>query len=561
LERRNFLFCFGAGLASINYLRPNWTNANSIENIGASNWNGLLGAGQFIPAKMPLSLDRVVLPRPDAETSPRAYHRNGHMALPYELPIVVQGGAWPFVYELVSAPAGAILGRNFGDAGYGILRWTPTQDGPFSFTVRVSDQDGMSIEFSWSGLVGTDWIRFVDAVNGSDTIGTGSRAQPWRSLAHAYANTINGRALGLRAGTYQSPANAISMGTSDISSLIGWPGEAPLINCSALTSGEFAWYNSNDTFVSHVHFLGGSATAENPRYFASLSTNHRCYQYRLHFDSPPTGTATAEGGNDNNSCMFLGNGGDQRRYVAQVHCTFRNLPIGRNGFSGIDTYQTRYLVVADNLYDVPAASGCSRYALWLKAGGQEDITVRGNRWAQGWGGASLINIYMAVYTTAPGSLFRNIEVCYNTVVSTSNTGWSSIAINLGQASQDGPRGPIWVYRNTVSGLVSIDKRDWPLQISFENDVIVHDAQVFGGTTASANVMMIDPNDPQDRFRDPATRPNIALGITGVECHRRSSDGVLDASFRLQGAWRNQYLGTHGAEILVPDSLFEDGFDG
>jgi len=519
---------------------------------------GLLRAGHFMPAKMPLTAERVVLPRPDPETHVRAYHRNAHVGLRYELPIVVQGGAWPFVHELLAAPAGATLGAIHGEADYGILRWTPQQNGAFAFSVRVTDQDGNQVVINWSGSVGTDWIRFVDAVNGNDSTGNGSLAAPWRTLVHAHANISGGRCLCLRSGTYAAGSASMSMSTSLFASLIGWPGELPTIDCNSLTSENFTWHNGGDNFVGMLRFTGGASGVGNPRYFISLNTNHRCYHYRLTFDGPPAGT-TSGGGDDNNSCLFLGAGGSQRRHVAQTHCTFHNLRRTSNGFSGIDTYQTRYLVVADNVYDTPFAGTGPRMALWIKGGEHEDVSVRGNRWLQAWSGDSLINLYMA--RAAPHGLFaaRNIELCYNTVVSSNATGWSSLAIQIGMAGQDGDRGPIWVYRNTVRGIVAIDKRDWPLDISFEYDVIVNNASVFGGTT-SGKVMMLDSNDPVNRFRDPALRPNINLSVAGTQCHGSSGDGILDAQQRLQGAWRTQYLGTHGAEVATPDLIFRNGFE-
>src|SRR5690606_15848846 len=126
-------------------------------------------------------------------------------------------------------PPGASLGRNHGDDGYGILRWTPATDGAFSFTVRVRDQDGTSVQFSWSGEVGTAWARFVDAANGSDSSGDGSVSAPWRSLAHAYAQVQDGGGLCLRAGQYQAPGEAMNIavaggaGAGRIGSLFGWP--------------------------------------------------------------------------------------------------------------------------------------------------------------------------------------------------------------------------------------------------------------------------------------------------------------------------------------------------
>src|SRR5690606_6584633 len=139
---------------------------------------------------------------------------------------------------------------------------------------------------------------------------------------------------------------------------------------------------------------------------------------------------------------------------------------------------------------------------------------------------------------------------------------SSLAVQIAQAGQDGPRGPLWMYRNTIRGIVAINKRDYLLDLHVEKDVIVHDVQVFGGPNTSGNVVLLDGNDPADRFRDPATWAPIALTLSDIECHARSDDGVLDAQYRLQGSWRSQYLGRRGAEIHFPgDAVFGDGFEG
>lgn len=552
MQRRHFLGLAAAVAASFGWRRSH----AAVLGPPPARWNGFLAAGQFIPAKMALAPERVVLPRPDGETSTRAFHRNAHIGLPYELPIVVQGGSWPFVYELIDGPAGASLGRNYGDAGYGILRWTPTANGAFSFTVRVHDQDGGSVQFSWSGVTSSTWARFVDAANGSDSNGQGTLAAPWRSLGHAYSQVQDGGALCLRAGQYQAPGEALNIavsggtGAGRVGSLIGWSGETATIDCSTLASANFAWYNSSDTYIGNLSFIGGPSGQANPRYFVSLSVNHRCYQYRLSFDSPTVGTA-AGGGDDNNSCLFLGAGGAVRSYVAQVFCTFRRLHETNNGFSAIDTYQTRYLVVADNVYDAPAAS-TARHALWIKGWEQEDVSVRGNRWTQAWGG-SLIEVSMSASAGAFSA--RRIEVCFNTLVA--RTG--AAAMNFGNAPSGPERGPIWVYRNTMVGMPVIARRSWPLIISFENDVVVHDVTTFGGTV-SGKLLMSDPNAPEGRYYDPALRENITLTSLHMECHGRSSDGILDAQHRLSGAWRAQYLGSHGAEIVPPDRMFADGFE-
>jgi hypothetical protein len=519
---------------------------------------GLLQPGQFIPAKMPLSAARVVLPRPDSETSARAYHRNGHVGLRYELPIVVQGGSWPFVFELISGPAGAQLGSNYGDANYGILRWTPTANGAFNFLVRVRDQDSNSVDIAWSGVVSATWARFVDANQGSDSTGNGTRSNPWRSLSHAYAQVQDGGALCLRAGLYQAPNESMNIAVSGgsglgrIGSLIGWPDELPRINCGSVNAENFAWYNSSDTYIAQLEFFSGPSGQGNPRYFISLSPNHRCYQYRLIFDAPSLGF-TSGGGDDNNSCMFLGAGGSMREYAAQVFCTFRRLPFTNNGFSAIDSYQTRYLVIADNVFDAPATTS-SQHAVWIKGWEQEDITIRSNRWNQAWD-EGLIDLAMSgnfgSFTT------RRVEICYNTIA-TRNTG-GGLRLGVGAAENGGPRGPIWVYRNTMAAPAVIVRASTALQISFENDVIVHDAVVQGGNV-NTRIVMFDANAPAGIYRDPALRENLTMSSTGTECHGRTNAGILDAQLRLQGPWRTQFLGTHGAEIVPPDRIFAQGFE-
>lgn len=557
MHRRQFLILPAGLLAGVG----GWRMAQALASVQESPrpWNGLLPAGQFVPAKMPLSPERVVLPRPDAQTSTRAYHRNAHVGVPYELPIVVQGGSWPFVFELIDAPPGATLGRNYGDPGYGILRWTPSANGPFNFTVRVRDQDGGSVQFSWSGVVGTAWLRFVDATVGSDSTGNGSLAMPWRTLAHAYTQVQDGGGLCLRAGQYQAATESMNIavsggtGAGRVGSLIGWPGESVQIDCSTLNAWHFAWYNSSDTYVAHLGFLNGPSGQANPRYFGSLNVNHRCYQYRLSFDSPALGTS-AGGGDDNNSCLFLGAGGAVREYVAQVHCTFRRLPFTNNGFSAIDTYQTRYLVVADNVFEAPTATQTAQHAIWIKGWEQEDVTIRGNRWTQGWDGG-LIDLTMS---GANGSFTtRRIEVCYNLLLTRDGNG--GLGVGVGATSSGGARGPIWVYRNTIRAPAVIMRNTSALTISFENDVIVHDAVVQGGNP-DTRIVLFDANAPHGIYYDPILRENLSLSSSGDECHGRSSAGILDAQHRLQGAWRAQYLGRRGAEILRPDVLHADGFE-
>lgn len=47
----------------------------------------------------------LVHPRPDVETGVHAQHRNAHPGIPWSTHVVIMGGAYPFRYELLQAPA------------------------------------------------------------------------------------------------------------------------------------------------------------------------------------------------------------------------------------------------------------------------------------------------------------------------------------------------------------------------------------------------------------------------------------------------------------------------
>lgn len=121
---------------------------------------GFLPAGHWAAAKLPMT---VIFPRPDTET--RAWARehwaywDGTHPVKYEIPIEAQGGAYPYVFTLLSGPPGMSIAQSYwipGDTpaqmlalGYGDLIWTP--QGNISSTwkgtvsVLITGQDGSSV--------------------------------------------------------------------------------------------------------------------------------------------------------------------------------------------------------------------------------------------------------------------------------------------------------------------------------------------------------------------------------------------------------------------------------
>lgn len=523
----------------------------SLPGTAATPWQ--LPAGHFKSAKMAMA---AVYPRPDAETQATAYCRNAYPGIQYKIPLAVQGGAWPFYYEPITLPSGATLGQMYGDADYGVLKWTPPGSGTHSFHIRVHDQDGNTVDLQWSSTVGTSWALFVDPTNGNDT-NAGTLVSPKQTLAGAWSAATGGKHLILRGGTH-AMGGTLSLNSTTVIGMIGYPGEVATIDGSAVTgTGNHFWHNGNDNTVQDLQFINTSTSTENPRWFTSMQVTHRLTQAFCTFLNGRAGTATG-GGDDNNSCFFLGNPGAVREYVLQSHCHFENLVGTNNGFSAIDTYSCRYALIQHNTYGTPA-SPSSRHALWIKGGGNTYITVRENRWTQAWTGSGTGGglVVFALGTDGIGTIPGYQELCYNTIISTNKTTTTDVpAVTIATASQAGLRGPIWLYRNTVVGTYTIARTNIELSdVYIEDEVIVNDCTFYNDIST---VMSPQPayrvsytwsSDPNNRFRDPALRPLMQQFVmTGIECHGKTTDNVLDSAYRLTGSYRTNWLGKRGAEI-------------
>src|SRR6188508_355199 len=116
---------------------------SSVDQLPANSWKLAVGhsEGYMTPV--------IVHPRPDSETGAYARHRNAYPGQPYAVPIVVQGGAWPFYYELLEGPPGSSIGNQLLKVGdkllplddYGILNIRNPVEGTYSISIRVTDQN------------------------------------------------------------------------------------------------------------------------------------------------------------------------------------------------------------------------------------------------------------------------------------------------------------------------------------------------------------------------------------------------------------------------------------
>jgi hypothetical protein len=423
----------------------------------AGDWE--LSAGNYVAEKLPM---RMIAPSSNA-TSDTYIYENWYPGMALSLPICVMGGAWPFRYELVTAPAGMTIGEYLpyagGDAStYGRISWTnPTTTGsPHTVKVRVTDQDGSFVEHEWSLAVSTSKFVFVDSVNG-DNGNSGTISSPYADFGFfddtgknvfdhgdkiavyrtgTYA-TSNGSALAL-----SGPGGKYDMASNKPRTHIGYPGETAVFDfseCRFLYSPDVG----NNADVSHVglKFIGLNGGGDGPAQFIQHA-GHR----GLLYDNLFSGEGGSDGVAGNNPCLYMTNSRGTSPWPQEDHAfvynTIQGVSSGGTDFSnthGWEAYGTQYFLMEGNTFLNYASSG-TPYALYTKEGNKNG-TVRNNR---GLMPTKTSWLYRNGAGTAPGGAtdYGNVEVCYNLWQTTNYC----VGLGIEEIAQDFPH---WVYRNTL----------------------------------------------------------------------------------------------------------------
>ncbi len=157
----------------------------------------------------------ITFPRPDAETAATARHRINYPGQLYRIPVAVAFGAWPFRYELLTAPAGMAIGGQLEVSGnelvagpdYGVITWANPVAGTYPISVKVTDQNSVvqTVNFTLK-VAATDWV-FLDPSAAAN--GTGTQASPFNTLASLAG--LTGKAVLVRAGTVDLDQKTVGM--------------------------------------------------------------------------------------------------------------------------------------------------------------------------------------------------------------------------------------------------------------------------------------------------------------------------------------------------------------
>ena len=478
-------------------------------------WGALsfpLPQGHFVPAKMPM---HPVYPRPDSETQPHARHRWAHPDFRYEIPIGVQGGAWPFKYEIINGPSGATIGRYYGDPDYGVIKWRPENgdSGIKTFTIRVTDQEMNTVDLTWTTTIDANQFVFVDASAAST--GTGTITDPLMTFADWYKNSATdssyrNKIIVFRTGNYtvsgdinNQPTNVRMESSYKTPSLIGYPDETPIFNC-ATAKFFFADGGFDDLFISGIRFENGRSDVANSHFFWITGDNNRITFWGNYFYNLENGTD----GSDNPSCIFISDTSNlKQNYLIKGNTFDTILTNGPNG-SFSDMYVASYILAEEN-----TARNChSSYGIWMK-GVHDHISVRANTFFQNNTQAPVV---LGTWSPA-GATPRDQEVCWNLLKSS-----SGFSLRLGQERSPNSTN-ISAYRNTIIGAPASIRFDITGHYQLDANVAqVTDPSSFNGTNVVSNI------------------PNL----TG-----NSSSSLVDTQTGLLiSSWRSQYLGIAGHEL-------------
>ncbi len=508
-----------------------------------------LPAGHYVTAKMPMTL---VHPRPEAAAW--AYSRNAHPGIRWEIPIVVQGGAWPFRFTLDDnggadgLAIGSELARRLADGfivhertpDYGLLHWDNPQPGDYPIHLHVDDQDGQRLDLQITLKVGTEGWVFVDADNGDDLNGSGTVDSPFRTIQriHDGGTAFTDHRVYLSGvvpmdGNHSGGDLAINRGDFRHTPAVwvGKPGADAVLEAYegriSLTAPDF--YLANLEHRHHIDFF-----QDHGNYIHMITAWGNTARVTLHdvnFSRFHGNPINADLGNS--SIIMFTDQGNPRNHVAIVNNTLS----GDNGIF-TSTYQLHYSVIENNRAQNARfiTADPSTWAIfWIKRS-NEFITVRDNDFRDGneWGSPG--NLSAALGMDAA----RNIEFAYNTVhtpydFANGRHGAIKVFTNSSQAAYTWtPETPVWLYRNSLRH-----------RFNFEGDNLVNmpDANVI----TERNVLA------------PRTWPShrILLNLDNLD-----ADNYFDAQMYLTGTARTAYLGRYGAEIAAPatDVIFADGFN-
>ena len=505
-----------------------------------------LPAANYTPAKFTME---AVSPRPDGESDPSggAYYRYYHASMAYRARVAVRGGAWPLHYDLTTAPAGATIGNNYGDADYGVISWESPTGASETFTVTVTDQERATLVVTWTATLDESKFVFVNA--DAEVPGTGTFAEPLSDIDNILSGHANKIAV-LRgsASQYAPTTNLVVGNTIYPSTLMGFPGESPIVD----GAGGRVSVNDDDTSVINIIFDGSKSPITGPNHAIFRNAGDRFLLWNCTFRNQDVGAGNVGFGNP--ACFVTPDIGpnNHHTYIAVVDCTQEASSM--TAFAVLFT--TESVLIENNFLGDSDLSAIPVGGADIKIHVKDDsskFSVRANNIIAPSHNGTVISISQQGNTVDT----TDQEVCWNTIVAGStNETYNSGLIVWGRATSSYQTVPnMYQYRNSITNKYEASntkahigsyrcgnqegKTLYPVTIEDElwsnggYDTITVDD---GSTADSSYDGTSDVTSGEQRFVFGAVKPLI-VGLSDV-----------DANGLLTGAKRTTYLGTVGAEV-------------
>lgn len=473
--------------------------------VGAS-WQ--LASGHWVPAKMSM---RLVHPR--TSTTSTYIYENWYTGMALNLPVCVQGGAWPFYYELTTAPSGMAIGQQYGSANYGRITWASPTAGSHSVAVRVTDQDGNIVTYSWTLTVGTSKHVFFDAVNGNDA-NSGTFASPYQTFAKfsglATTPELSGKICVYRSGTYATD-NAAALTDSGYRWMMGpnkplvhmaYPGDAVIFDFNEC-NWNWQTYSGTEVAIVGVEMRGinNAINASQGTYFRLDDSNRTLFD-SINFTQQSGALTTPT----NPACINFRDSGNSTD-LAITNCTFDGL----NNVFATELYDIQYVVFENNTLKNLILLG----AFYAKLGEVYDITCRNNLATE--------NNLTRIFIQDGYNFVNRMEICWNNMKTDSIQ-----AVHYGQ-NPPGTDTIGWLYRNTIqvgAGDPAVRLHNVATAVTMENNVFVQDGTYTNGIRQTSYTGVLTQTD------------QLSTALTAY----------TDSAGALTGVYRTSYLGTHGWEV-------------
>lgn len=453
-------------------------------------------------------------PRSGLDVKNRYY--KAYPGLEYNVRAAVIGGAYPFYYELLTAPTGMTINSRTGE----IVWLSPGASvTPYPVSLRVTDQEGTTVSVAWTITVTSDGFRFIDPVHGKSAQdgGDGTSGNPWKSLKDMYqgdiyaSKTLAGyqyQFIYFRAGTYTMDAYIEESGRVPLVGnlkpqvWLAYPGESPVLDLSAAMISIYS--GGSNTYIDGLTFINMSNGYSMGISIDSSTTN---VTFRRNvFRSLP---ATA--GSNNQSCLFLTRAGKGSYFVAQDNA-FNDI----HHAYGILGYDSDKVLIENNTLSAfnEGGYGVSTHGIGPKMNNSY-WSIRGN---YSYNMNTAGSVWVDTYTDT-----NNIEISFNRLLD------SGLPLWVGQEPVD--YGKLISFRNTyVGGTVQVSNlTNSRGPVTFSYDVIVNENDVPNHIT--------DVNDASSPSRLVVT--NVLSG--------GSASAIVDNSGNLTAAYAS-LIGTHGYQL-------------